>query len=156
MQCIIIYDDEFNHILLSWSWLKVTLKKLHLKRRSPDPNYDITKALVRKILETSDKLKGYRGIWKLLWDRYGYIVRRYVRFIVVIIIGVQWWKFFKKWTLKGWWLEKREGSNKDFISILIMLIVLDLLLKVPNYVWHMDGYNKLYICDNIKDILLPH
>lgn len=62
----------------SLTWLKLKLKQLGLKRRRSDANYSVVKALILKVLETSEKLKGYRAVWKLLRDKYNCIVRRLV------------------------------------------------------------------------------
>ena len=62
----------------SLTWLKLKLKKLGLKRRHSDSDYFVVKALIIKILETSEKVKGYRAVWKHLRDKYNCIVRRLV------------------------------------------------------------------------------
>lgn len=45
----------------SLSWLKLKLRVLGLKRRKSDMNLTVVKSLILKILETSEKLKGYRA-----------------------------------------------------------------------------------------------
>ena len=58
------------------TWLKVRLKYLHLKRRCPDSNPAVVKTLIRRIYATSERLKGYRAVWKHLRDKYHCIVRQ--------------------------------------------------------------------------------
>ena len=59
------------------TWLKLRLKRLGLKRRIPDPDINVVKAVIKKLLRTSVSLGGYRTMWKILRDKYKIIVRRY-------------------------------------------------------------------------------
>ena len=68
----------FFIFVCSLKWLKLKLKQLGLKKRRSDTNYSVVKALILKVFETSEKLKGYRTVWKLLRDKYNCIVRRLV------------------------------------------------------------------------------
>lgn len=71
--------DRLKHvhgIKRSLTWLKAQLKKLGLKKRRPDADIETVKTVVRKLLRTSESLKGYRFIWKVLRDRYQIFVRR--------------------------------------------------------------------------------
>ena len=65
--------DRLKHvhgIKRSLTWLKTQLKKLGLKKRRPDADIETVKTVVRKLLRTSESLKGYSFIWKVLRDRY--------------------------------------------------------------------------------------
>lgn len=73
--------DRLNHvhgIKRSMRWLKLVLRKLGLKKRRPDDNHETVKAILRKLLRSSECLKGYRSVWKTLRDKYGVHVRRSV------------------------------------------------------------------------------
>ena len=67
-----------NTLFYSLTWLKLKLKKLGLKSQHSDSNYSVVKTLIKKILETSKKVKGCRAVWKHLRDKYNCIVRRLV------------------------------------------------------------------------------
>ena len=60
----------------SMTWLKLQFKRLGLKRRAVDPPLSDVKLLIRRLLRTSDGIRGYRAVWKILRDRYRIIVRR--------------------------------------------------------------------------------
>ena len=91
-----IFNDRVVIFLCSKSWLKKQLTRLNLRKRTEDPSdleiclkirvrhfftlFLIDKvlfAMMQNILFTSDAVRGYRGIWRVLRDHYGMKVRRY-------------------------------------------------------------------------------
>ena len=60
------------------TWLKLYLKKMNLRRRVPDPDYNTIKAIIVRELRTSNNLKGYRSMWSHICKKYNLIVKRYV------------------------------------------------------------------------------
>ena len=62
---IYIYNVYIDVTFKGMSWLKLTLKRLGLKRRAPDANINTAKVIVTKFLRSSHNLRGYRSVWKI-------------------------------------------------------------------------------------------
>ncbi|XP_065887587.1 uncharacterized protein [Dysidea avara] len=105
----------------SMSWLKRQLKRLGLKRRSPDPPDETVKTLIESIISCSNQLRGYRAVWRILYSKYRLPVRRDTVMRIMRQIDPEGVKLRKKRRLK-----RRLYNSKG-----------------PNYIWHLDGYDKL-------------
>uniref|UniRef100_A0A1X7TGC1 Integrase core domain-containing protein n=1 Tax=Amphimedon queenslandica TaxID=400682 RepID=A0A1X7TGC1_AMPQE len=113
--------EERCGIKRSLTWLKLKLKKLGLRRRHSDSNYSVVKALIIKILETSEQVKGYRAVWKHLRDKYNCIVRRDVVMLILREVDAA-----------GVSFRSQKRFNRRIYTN-----------KGPNFMWHIDGYDKL-------------
>ncbi|XP_065890189.1 uncharacterized protein [Dysidea avara] len=60
----------------SMSWLKRQLRRLRLKRRCPDPPEESVKTIIVPIVKTSDRLRGYRAVWRILHRKFRLRIRR--------------------------------------------------------------------------------
>ena len=68
------------------TWLKLILKCLGLKERATEPTVEATKAMVMKVLTTSQSIRGYRAVWKYLEDKYCFIVNMFPLCLLFIVV----------------------------------------------------------------------
>ncbi len=84
--CILERLHHVHGVRRSLPWLKLKLKQLGLKKRGVDVDINTVKTVIRKILRTSDNCMGYRGIWKVLRDRYKLFVKRFTTLSVYAML----------------------------------------------------------------------
>lgn len=108
-------------INISISQIKRILRRLELKRRPlAVPLPDIVEAML-KIMENSGQCLGYRPVWKRLTTEYGFAIQRKTVMELMRLIdpdGVA--------RRKNRRLLRRQYTSPG-----------------PNFVWHVDGYDKL-------------
>lgn len=118
---ILVRLKRIHGLSRSLSWLKKQFRTLKLKRRCKDPSEVTVKALITKLVQTSAGLRGYRAVWKLLRDKHGCVVRRDTVMRLLKEVDAEGISYRAKRKLK-----RRVYVNKG-----------------PNYLWHIDWYDKL-------------
>jgi hypothetical protein len=70
--------EQIHGLKRSLTWLKLKFKRLKLRKRPSNALYndELASNLIKRVLNSSLCLLGYRGIWKVLRDKYKHIVTR--------------------------------------------------------------------------------
>ena len=111
-----------HNIIISIKTLKRILRRLGLKRRTPCTDEVFTSAIVhiQKELKESGQMLGYKAMWKRLQEKGFVIARDTVRAILLQLDG-------EGVRERG----RRRLRRRQYIN------------PGPNFVWHVDGYDKL-------------
>ena len=111
-----------HNIIISMKTLKRILRRLGFKRRTPCTDEVFTSAIVhiQKELKESGQMLGYKAMWKRLQEKGFVIARDTVRAILLQLDG-------EGVRERG----RRRLRRRQYIN------------PGPNFVWHVDGYDKL-------------
>ena len=119
---ILLFLLNVHGIVLSLSHLKRILRRLGLKRRKQITNDTLQQTLdeVQAELNSSGKCLGYKSMWRRLRNKGIYVPRNVVRCALAVLDP------------EGVELRRRKRlRRREYIN------------PGPNFVWHVDGYDKL-------------
>eukprot|EP00731_Ephydatia_muelleri_P013068 Em0007g378a len=119
---ILAYLRLAHRVSVSLTWLKKKLSQLGLRRHNyVETHLPLLYQAIRKELQTSNRLLGYRSMWKLIQTKYGYTVKRSTVMMLLAVMDPEGTRQRKMHRL-----QRRTYENMG-----------------PNWCWHMDGYDKL-------------
>ena len=118
---ILNFLERFNNIKMSRETLMNRLKQYGLCRRGRHVDEGVVREYIRRELDGSGSLLGYRSMWRRLHSKHGINVPRSVVQNILRELDPEGTELRKARRLK-----RREYSNPG-----------------PNYCWHSDGYDKL-------------
>jgi hypothetical protein len=118
---ILRFLEKDHDIKISKRTLLNRLKQYGLRRRGRDVDDDIVREHIRRELDGSGSLLGYRSMWRRLHSKYGINVPRSTVQALLRDLDPEGTKLRKAHRLK-----RREYLNPG-----------------PNYCWHSDGYDKI-------------
>lgn len=142
-------------------WLKLRIKSLRLRRHGVQyADDDTVKVVIAKELRTSQQLLGYRSMWKHIINKYGLKVKRYqidkhqINKQSRAKSSYDWFyrstvmSILKELDPEGVAARKsRRLKRRIYYSKVSTVKCFDLdwclRFQGPNFVWHMDGYDKL-------------
>ena len=118
---ILNFLERFNNIKISRGTLMNRLKQYGLCRRGRHVDEGVVRECIRRELDGSGSLLGYRSMWRRLHSKHGINVPRSVVQNILRELDPEGTELRKARRLK-----RREYSNPG-----------------PNYCWHSDEYDKL-------------
>ena len=118
---ILAFLNKYHGICISMSTLQRRLKSYGLSRSNMSVHQDVVKALIRKELDGAGCLGGYRSVWHSLRLKHGVSISRHKVATFMREIDPDGVEERKRRRLR-----RREYSSLG-----------------PNFVWHVDGYDKL-------------
>ena len=118
---ILNFLERFNNIKISRGTLMNRLKQYGLCRRGRHADEGVVRECIRRELDGSGSLLGYRSMWRRLHSKHGINVPRSVVQNILRELDPEGTELRKARRLK-----RREYSNPG-----------------PNYCWHSDEYDKL-------------
>ena len=120
-EAILQFLTKFHAIQMSMSTLKRRLKMFGLKRKSQEVNMNELTEIIRRELNGSGCLFGYRAMWHTLRIKHGIFVPRN-------LVQTQ----LKELDPLGCQDRRRHRLKRRVYEV-----------PGPNYCWHIDGYDKI-------------
>ena len=116
---IVAVLEKRHNFPISYSTLKLRIKQLNLRRRSVEYDEEIVHERISQLLDGPECMAGYRTVWHT--RRKGIQVPRLVVQQKLKELHPEGCEMRKRKVLR-----RRHYNNPD-----------------PNYIWHVDGYDKL-------------